>query len=240
MTLPMFYEKPVVLDSRNHAELRLEARQDYRFARQTNSVLLTATEYAKACRDYPIVFVQDKEAVFSAAVLGLKDKQNLFVTESGQWNADYVPAYVRRYPFILAPQNEEGSSFAVCIDEKYPGFNTEQGERLFLENGEQTDFLKRALQLLQDYQAHYQQTSAFARRLLDWELLQPLQANVELNSGDKMSLTGFMAVDRKRLQALAPERAAELLRSDEMGCIYYHLLSLNNFGRLVERVAQAA
>jgi hypothetical protein len=76
--------------------------------------------------------------------------------------------------------------------------------------------------------------------LLDWDLLQSLQANVEMRMGDKMSLTGFMAVDQKILKTLAPEKLANLMQHDELGLIYYHLLSLNNFGRLVDRLAEAA
>ena len=75
---------------------------------------------------------------------------------------------------------------------------------------------------------------------MDWELLQSLQANVEMRKGDKMSLTGFMAVDRKKLKALAAEKLATLMQHDELGLIYYHLLSLNNFARLVDRLAVAA
>ncbi|HHJ17517.1 MAG TPA: hypothetical protein ENJ80_12545 [Gammaproteobacteria bacterium] len=240
MTLPLFYKKPVVLSSQHHAGLRLQARDNYRFATGSNSVTLTAVEFARACHEYPIVFVQSEGKVNPVAVLGLKDRQNLFVDEKGAWNAGYVPAYVRRYPFILASQEADASDYTVCIDEAYTGFNREQGEQLFLENGEQSDFLKHALTLVQDFQAHYQRTAAFAGRLLDWGLLQPLQANVELRAGDKMSLTGFMAVDENKLKALPAERLAELVQQDELGVIYYHLLSLDNFGRLVDRVAEAA
>ena len=93
---------------------------------------------------------------------------------------------------------------------------------------------------MQEYQAYSQRTSEFANRLLDWELLQSLQANVEMHKGDKMSLTGFMAVDQKKLKALTAEQLATLIQHDELGLIYYHLLSLNNFGRLVDRLAVAA
>jgi len=240
MALPIFYEKPVVLSSQTHRDLRVQPRKDYRFATPTNSVLLTAVEYAKACHEYPIVFVQDKEQVYSVAVLGLKDKQNLFVSDSGQWNAAYIPAYVRRYPFILAPKPGDEANFTVCIDEKYEGFSQDSGERIFQEDGEQSEFLKKNLVMLEEYQAHYNRTNEFGRRLLDWGLLQPLQANVEMNSGDKLSLTGFLVVDQKKLKELSGERAVELLQKDEMGAIYYHLSSIANFSKLVDRVAKAA
>ena len=240
MALPIFYKKPVVLSSQTHADLRLQARNKFRFAAGSNSVALKAAEFAQACHEYPIVFVREGEAVNPVAVLGLKEMQNLFVDAKGRWDAAYVPAYVRRYPFILARQGEEVSDLKVCIDEAYTGFSRDKGERLFLDDGEQSDFLKRALNLLQDYQAHSQRTGEFARRLLDWDLLQPLQANVEMRTGEKMALTGFMAVDQKKLKALPAERLAELVQKDELGVIYYHLLSLNNFGRLVDRMAEAA
>ena len=239
MTLPIFYKKPVALSSEAHKDLRLQARDNYRFATDSNAVPLAIGEFAQACHEYPIVFVQAEETVNPVALLGLRDKQNLFVNGKGQWNATYVPAYIRRYPFILA-QQEETWDYTVCIDEAYAGFSPDKGERLFLDDGEQSDFLKHALKLVQDYQAHSKRTGEFAKRLLEWDLLQPLQANVEMRAGDKMSLTGFMAVDQNKLKALQPERLAELARQDTLGVIYYHLLSLNNFGRLVDKVAEAA
>ncbi|MEN8130691.1 MAG: SapC family protein [Pseudomonadota bacterium] len=244
MALPIFYNKPVVLSSQIHADLRLQVRNKFHFAAGSNSVALKASEFAQACHEYPIVFVQDKDSgtVNPVAVLGLKERQNLFVDATGRWDATYVPAYIRRYPFILATQGEEGEApdYKVCIDEAYTGFSRDKGERLFLDDGEQSDYLKRALNLLQDYQAHSLRTAEFARRLQDWGLLQPLQASVEMRTGDKMALTGFMAVDQKKLKALPAERLAELVQKDELGVIYYHLLSLNNFGRLVDRMAEAA
>ena len=122
----------------------------------------------------------------------------------------------------------------------YAGFSLDKGERLFLDDGGQTDFLKHALKLVQDYQAHTKRTGELANRLMEWDLFQPLQANIELRAGDKMSLTGFMAVDPNKLKALQPERLAELAQLDNLGVVYYHLLSLNNFGRLVDKVAEAA
>lgn len=240
MALPLFYEKPVVLSSQAHRDLCVQARKDYRFSTQTNSVLLTAVEFAKACHEYPIVFVQDQEQVYSVAVLGLKDRQNLFVGDSGQWDAGYIPAYVRRYPFILTPKDDDQQAFTVCIDEKYDGFSKDGGERLFQDDGEQSDFLKKNLTMLQEYQAHQQRTTEFGRRLLDWEVLQPLQANVQMKTGDKLSLSGFLVVDQKRLKELSADRAQELLQKDEMGAIYYHLLSIANFSKLVDRIAEAA
>lgn len=239
MTLPIFYKKPVALSSEAHAELRLQVRDNYRFATDSNAVPLTAGEFAQACHEYPIVFVQAEETVSPVALLGLRDKQNLFVDEKGQWNAAYIPAYIRRYPFILAKQ-EETWDYTVCIDDAYAGFSLDKGERLFLDDGGQTDFLKHALKLVQDYQAHTKRTGELANRLMEWDLFQPLQANIELRAGDKMSLTGFMAVDPNKLKALQPERLAELAQLDALGVVYYHLLSLNNFGRLVDKVAEAA
>ncbi len=240
MELPIFYKKPVVLSSETHAGLRLQSGNDFRFATGSNSVPLTAAEFGQACHEYPIVFVQDKETINPVAILGLKDKQNLFVDEKGYWNANYVPAYVRRYPFILGTKEDNPSEFTLCIDEAHTGFNRDQGERLFLEDGEQSDFLKKVVTLVQEYQTHSRLSADFAKRLLDWDLLQPLQANVEMRTGDKLSLTGFMAVDEKKLRALSAERLAELMQQDGLGVIYYHLLSLNNFARLVDRVAEAA
>jgi hypothetical protein len=236
--LPLFYRKVVPLSKERHKQLHIEPVPGFAFAASTNSVYVAAVEFPRAAAEYPIVFGRDKEGVvFPVVLLGLKQDQNLFVNKKGEWNARYIPAYARRYPFILAAPGEGNPQFTVCIDESYPGFNTaKEGQPLFDSKGQQTKMLKQAVEFLKEYQAHAQLTTAFCKVLAELDVLEPVQANVQMKSGEKYAVGGFQCVNRKKLKALPQAKLSELLKSDQLELIYLHLFSLINVGTLTSKL----
>lgn len=235
---PLFYKKIVPLNQERHKNLYIEPTGDYFFAKETNSLYITVVEFGRAVADYPIVFGTDGQGkIFPVVLLGLKQNQNLFVDEQGQWKAKYLPAYTRRYPFILAgPGDTAGQEqFTVCIDEGYAGFNTaKRGQALFDEAGNQSSLLNQAVDFLKDYQSQIWLTTQFCDRLSQLEVLEPVQANIEMKSGDKFAIGGFQCVNRDKLKKLPAEEVKKLVASGEMEPIYAHLLSLNNINTLMQ------
>ena len=248
-TLPLFYKKVVPLNKETHGELHVEEIKDYLHTRQTNSIYIAAVEFLPAAREYPIVFAKGAdERFFPALLLGLEENNNLFVDEQGKWLAEYIPAYVRRYPFILAVPDDadqdtadQDMTFTVCIDEDFPGFNCNRaGKPLFDKQGAQTELLDQAMDFLRDYQSQVQLTAGFCQNLTELGLFEPMQANVEMASGAKHVLGGFFGVNRDKLKALKPGKLAELLKSDEMELIFAHLASLSNLDNLMKRLDDPA
>ena len=122
--LPLFYKKVVPLNKEVHGELYIEGVEGYAHTKETNSIYIAAIEFLQVSREYPIVFAKGADdVIFPVALLGLEKNKNLFVDEKGAWTANYIPAYVRRYPFILATADDNKDNFAVCIDEGFSGFN---------------------------------------------------------------------------------------------------------------------
>ncbi len=235
----LFYAQaaPVSLD--RHRNWNVDMDAGYAFSRHTNSVPLTTVEFEAAGREYPIVFAATGESVFPVVLLGLHDRENLFINEAGQWDGRYLPAFIRRYPFIFASENEN-QTYTLCIDEGFAGCNQdERGQSLFLEGGERSEYLERMLAFLGRYQAEHKRTSEFCRRLVDADILESVQANVELTSGDKFSMGGMSMVNRAKLKELGPEQVKEFFDADFLALIYAHLLSLGAFQQLVDRVAKA-
>ncbi len=237
--LPLFYKKVVPLNKEVHGELYIEGIEGYTHTKETNSIYIAAIEFLRVSREYPIVFAKGiDDVIFPVALLGLEKNKNLFVDEKGDWAAEYIPAYVRRYPFILATPDDSKDNFTVCIDESFPGFNTaEEGKALFDDKGEQSDILDQAVDFLKDYQTHVKLTSLFCENLSKLDILEPMQANIERSSGEKMSLGGFMGVNREKLKELKPAKLAELLKSDQMELIFAHLASLSNLNELMKRIS---
>jgi hypothetical protein len=125
----------------------------------------------------------------------------------------------------------------LCIDEAFTGCNKEgRGERLFTDEGKPTPYVDGVLKFLQSYQAQFQRTQALCRKLKALGLFESMEANVTLPGGERLSLTGFMAVDRKRLKALPGDVLSELASSDELELIYLHLESIRNFSTVRDRL----
>lgn len=230
----LFYENVVPVSSQLHRDLCVE-RADFEFASHVNSVPLTAIEMPLAAREYTIVFAGNDEAVVPVVVLGVENSQNLYLDENKAWKADYIPAFVRRYPFVFN-QNQDATQFTLCIDESWAGCNREgRGQRLFDENGEQTQYLKTMLKFLSDYQTQFVRTQAYCKKLKELNLLEPMQAQVVLPGGEKRSLGGFLGATRSRIKSLENAKLAELVKSDELELTFLQMASLNNLGSVVNR-----
>lgn len=170
-----------------------------------------------------------------AVILGVQDSNNLYVDDSGAWRGKYIPAFVRRYPFVFST-DKSGKNFILHIDESFSGCNREgRGERLFDNDGQQTQYLKSILNFLQDYQGRFMRTKQYCDRLKSLDLLQPMQAQFNLTTGEQRSLSGFMTVNRDKLKAISAEDLETMFRNDELECTYLHLHSLRHFGDMIER-----
>ncbi len=237
----LIYERAVPVSKQRHGDWSVKMGKDYGFTRQVNSLPLTAVEIPNAAAEYVIVFAGSGDAVMPAVLLGARDEQNLYLANEGEWKGKYIPAFARRYPFVFS-SNDDGKTFTLCVDENFSGCNQEGlGERLFDAEGEQTQYLGSVLEFLKQYQAQFQRTKIFCDKLRELDLLEPMQAQFSLKTtGERVGLSGFMAINRGRLKNLAAEKLAELARSDELELAYLHLQSLRNVSVLAESMAPQA
>ncbi|NUR22013.1 SapC family protein [Frateuria sp.] len=235
----LFYERPVPLNRTQHKDLRLKGIPSLKFAAAAHSVPLTGAEFPIAARDLPILFAgQSMEDAGPMALLGLRQNENLLVDGNGQWATNvYVPAFVRRYPFILAekPADAEGDDFTVFLDEAYEGFGSDEGERLFKEDGSDSEMLANAVGFLGEFQQHVARTHWFMDQLRKHQLLEPRNIRLE-KDGKSINLNGLFVVNEEKLRQLDEKTTYEFLREGVLGWIYAHLLSLPNIDRLAQRL----
>lgn len=235
----LFYSSATPVSLKRHKGWAVEPRNDFGFAASTNSVPLMAIEFMKIAGEYSIVFAGEGDRIMPAAILGLQNDSNLYVDDDGKWSAGYIPAFVRRYPFVFS-SGDDGKTFTLCIDEDYDGVNDSgKGNLLFDGEGERTKYLEGVLDFLKEYQTEYNRTQLLCNKLIELGLLEPMQAQIKLTSGQQLSLTGFQAVSREKLNALDDTRLAELARSGALELIYVHLYSMKNFTEMMERLAKA-
>jgi hypothetical protein len=233
--LLLIYNNATPVSRARHGDWSVEVGANYSFSSAVNSVPLMAVEFPQAAAEYPIVFAGTDGEVLPAVILGVRANENLFLSDASTWGAKYIPAFVRRYPFVFS---RTGDQFLLCVDEQFAGFNREgRGRPLFDAEGKPSDYTDRVLKFLKDYQAQYLRTQAFCRKVQELDLLEPMQADVVTDTGERMSLTGFKAVNREKLKAVSPEKLSELAKTDELELLYLHLQSMRNFEALKDRMA---
>jgi SapC len=234
----LMYEKLTPINREQHRQLRVKpSAKHLSFAKETNSVLVAVSELPLAALDFPCVFVASGDQHTMVSVVGLRDQENLFIDSDGRWDMNsYVPAFIRRYPFVLA--EEPGSTqLTVCVDETFDGLNQAEGEALFDAEGKDTPYLQNLQKFLLDYHNDMQRTAAFAKRLSDLDLL--VERNIDFKLGDQqLNLKGFKVVDEQKLHALDAKVVQELFSTGALGWIHAHLLSLNNVTKLGARLTR--
>ncbi len=236
----LIYETAVPVSSGRHGKASVEVGNQYGFTRHVNSIPLMAVEFPQAAAEYAIVFAIHGEGIVPVVILGARQNENLYLGDDNQWRAQYIPAFVRRYPFVFSA-SEGGQKFTLCVDEAFQGLNyLGRGQALFDAEGKPTPYVDNVLKFLQEYRAQHLRTEAFCRTLKELDLVEPMQAQFTLADGEKMSLGGFTVVSRARLKALSDEKLAQLARSDELELIHLHLHSMRNFNAVKDRLVATA
>ena len=248
------YKQVEPLDRQRHRGLHMRPLDGWRVAQAMNALFVTVAEFADVCKEYAIVFVRagkdpasGREEAVPVALTGLKQGENLFLRADGQWDARYVPAFVRRYPFALAQADQADP--VIVIDAQWSGWcdaasaNAEgaaPAEPLFDAAGEPAPVLRKVQVFLDNFRQETARTAVFANRLLEVGLLQPMRFDATLPSGEKLVVDGFLALDTKKFAELPDALLGELHRSGVLGLLHLQQMSLGNLYRLVERRVAAA
>lgn len=233
------HKKPVALDRVAHRNLKIRRDQPMlQAAAGLNAFFVTAAEFSDACKEYPIFFLRagsDKDGKPLCApvtVFGLTKGENLFWRD-GRWNARYVPALLRTYPFAMAPTGDN-QPYVMCFDESSPVFSTEQGEPLFNDRGEASPFLDELRQFAERVEVEVERTKVAGRKLMEMNILQDRRFDATLPDGSKLTVDGFMGVDEERLKSLSDAEVLELHRSGLLPLLHLHLVSMSNMGQLLQ------
>ncbi len=230
--MPPLYRHPVVLSAREHAHWRL-LPGDAAFAAASHAVPLVIGEFAAAARDYPLVFTGTDAA--PVAVLGLQAEHNRFVV-ADQWRGDtYVPAYVRRYPFVFARTvDPDGHVLAIDAGAAMLRTDGDEGQPLFDADGQPSALTRQALAFCEAFTREAAATAAFSAAVRAAGVLVERQADVVHPDGRQSSLLGFQVVDAQRLADLPDATVLAWHRNGWLALLHVHLASLARFKTLLE------
>lgn len=237
--LPLFYNSLAPLSSQLHPSHGLKPRGDLGFTRGTHAIPVTVDEFPLAQRSYPIVFgVGDNPAPL--ALVGLQEGENLYLGADDQWDANaYVPAFVRRYPFMLARLTPESQELSLCFDDTAGIVVDNEGEKLFA-GTDASETTKSILQFCEQFEQAVLRTRSFMEELTKLDLLMDGEVTIQRDGLAQPAVyRGFRMVDEQKLQNLRGDQARKMVQSGLMGLIYAHLFSLSLISPLFERQFQA-
>lgn len=225
----------VALNVNEHKNLKFKRHQDLKHTSDLHITPVCVQEFSAVCHEYPILFVQDNgsEEFRPVALLGIKPQQNLFYKEGG-WHADYIPEYLRLYPFILTVDPNDKDQGMLCFDSECEGINESEGEAFFNEDGSQTEFTKGIGEFIATYNAKSKSTVNFGKELADRGLLISKNLELQLANDEKYNLTGLHIIDEDKLQNLTDEEFIDLRKNNLLAAIYAQLLSLSRIAKLLQ------
>jgi hypothetical protein len=193
-------------------------------------------EFAPAARHYPIIFNPGREGL-PLAVVGIRARENLFVEADGKWaEGCYMPAFVRRYPFLMATKRDSNET-TFCVDDRAQLLE-QGGSRPLFVNGKASDLLQNVARFCTSYAREQNNSRTFIAALNEQDLLIERSADMTLPDGKKVAMRGFRVVDSAKLRELPDDLVQDWWKKGWLGWISCHLLSLSNFGRLYYRAKQ--
>jgi len=238
--LPLLYNDLAPISSQAHGDWRIHNVQGAHFLKTVHAVPLLAEEFIAASRFYPIVFSLGAEPV-PLALMGLNEGVNTVVDDKGMFPDDYyIPAYVRRYPFLLAKLNPQAEELSLCFDPTSDAIGAfEDGDSLF-EDGAPTDRTKQILAFCEQVEQASALTGAFFRDIAEHKLLTDGEFSAQPDGAAQPHIyRGFQIVSEDALKKLRGDVARKWIQSGLLPLIYAHLFSLQRmtdvFGRQLQQ-----
>lgn len=236
--LPLFYNDLMPLNSRDHADWKAGSLESAEYLAKTHAVPLTSDEFVDAQRDFPIVFTAG-DSPLPIALFGLNEGVNTFVGDDNKiTDPIYLPAYARRYPFILAKLQPDNDDMSLCFDPSAGLLGkTEEGLAVFDAAGQPTEYTQSVLDFCRRFEEAGQRTKLFMEELAKLDILMDGEIAITRNDmPDKPFIyRGFRMVDENKLREIPAAKLEELAKNGMLMLIYAHLFSLNLMRVVFER-----
>ena len=234
--LPMFYKDLMPLNSRDHADWSSRSTDVASWMVGQHAVPLTAEEFIHASRNYPIVFSISENPV-PLALMGLNEGVNTYFDDSGkQLDPVYVPAYARRYPFMLAKLAPDSDELSLCFDPTSDLVGEyEDGNKLF-EGGQPTEACNATLEFCRNFEEAGFRTSSFVEELVKHDLLMDGEVSIQQTGNETPFIyRGFKMVDQEKLRELRGDVLRTMNQNGMLALVFAHLFSLEHMSEVFAR-----
>ena len=226
-SLPLLYKDLMPISHQEHATWRYRTVESALFLRSEHAIPLTVEEFTIAQRFYPIIFSAGDNPV-PLALMALNEGMNTFIDDAGKMVQEaYVPAYVRRYPFLLARLQPEGDELSLCIDPTSDAMGPyDDGDPVF--DGDQpSEATKAVLGFCEQFEQAGMRTGAFMDELKSLDLLMEGEVSIQTDeNAQPFVYRGFQMVNEEKLRDLRGDQLRKIMQSGMLPLIHAHLFSL--------------
>lgn len=234
--LPMFYKDLLPLNSEQHATWRTRGLNDAKFLSNQHAIPITVDEFVPCSRTYPIIFSSGEQPV-PLALMGMNEGVNTFIDDDGKIDQPvYLPAYIRRYPFLLARLQPDSDELSLCFDPESGAVGDfEEGDKLF-ESGEPSDVTRNILKFCEDFEQSGARTQAFMEELTKSNLLMDGEVSIQQNGVENPFIyRGFGMIDEQKLKDMRGDELRKMNQNGMLPLIHAHMFSLQLMRELFSR-----
>lgn len=231
----------VALNSQNHRVLRIAAARAILGHGNVNIVSVIPREFPRLLAHYPIFFSKNPDSgqFEPAALMGFVRGENLFIKD-GTWDAAYIPLQIQRQPFALIPRGaaagaDPQATLDLAVDLESPHVQTQDGERLFLDDGRPSPYLQNLSSMMSALVSGSREVHAFTGKLAELNLLEPVQIDIEFIDRSETKLQGLYWIAGATLKALPAAQLAELRDREYLEWMYFQMASVAHVSSLVAR-----
>jgi hypothetical protein len=225
--LPIFYQDLIPVSSQDHADFSTRSIESAPYLAVQHAVPLTVDEFPQAQRFLPIIFSAGADPV-PLALMGLNEGVNVFLDADGKLiGPSYVPAYVRRYPWMLAKLRPDSDELSLCFDPSADAVGAyEEGNKLF-EDGKPTEVTQNILKFCEDFEQAAARTGNFMTELKALDLLMEGEVAIQVPGNDQPFVyRGFQMVNEEKLRDLRGDQLRKISQNGMLPLLYAHLFSL--------------
>ena len=239
--LPLFYNGLEPLSSEAHAAYRIRPQDSAPYLANQHAIPITVEEFPLVQRHMPIVFSVGDDAI-PLALMGLNEGVNVFMDDNGKVRGDapvYIPAYVRRYPFMLAKLRPDADELSLCFDPTSDAIGDfSEGEPLF-DGTQPSEATKQILSFNEQFEQAGQRTQNFMKEMREQELLMDGEVSIQMEGNDQPFVyRGFQMVNEQKLVDLRGDQLRKISQSGMLPLLYAHLFSLSLMRDVFSRQAQ--
>lgn len=229
------YKDPVPVSKEHHAAKRIIRHTSYAFAASSAAAPIFAAELSHIAGEYPIAFIKDGDIYSPVALLSLEPQRNLFVAPDGRWLGEYIPASLRRYPFVLG-RSTESDDLVLCVDEASGLLSDTAGEPLYGTDGQPSPLVNEIMTFLGRLEQSRKATHVACATLAKHQLFVPWELKVQMESGFK-NVAGLFKINEIALDQLSDEDFLDLRRVGALSLSYAHMISTPRLKSLENRAA---
>ena len=226
--LPLFYNGLEPLSSEVHANYKVQPSDTAPFLVNQHAIPVTVEEFPLIQRHMPIVFSSGDDAI-PIALMGLNEGVNVFISEEGRLIDDtiYVPAYIRRYPYMLARLRPDADELSLCFDPSSPTIGAfEDGDALFTD-GQPSELTQNILKFNENFEQAAARTGQFMKEIKELDLLMEGEVTIQQDGIEQPFVyRGFQMIDEKKLSELRGDQLRKISQSGMLPLLYAHLFSL--------------